>query len=160
MDNRQIPPCMMWHQGQMPNMYDPMVEEEDEQDLAMLYPNLYSRVMPMVRHHGDQLESRYGAMYCPTRSELGRMTDDIYDRLEKDINVEQYDDDHDDENDNNEHEYEYRGFYRDNDEEARQRPRRRRRFLRDLIAILLLRDLHRRRRRRRRRRPYYGGYGY
>jgi hypothetical protein len=43
----------------------------------------------------------------------------------------------------------------ENVEESRQRPRRRR-FLRDLIRILILRDLHRRRRRR----PSYGGYGY
>lgn len=149
MYNKQIPPCPMCYQGLMENMYDPMIEEEDEQDLAMLYPRLYYRVMPLVKYHGYQMELRYGAMYCPTIDELRNITDDIYDRIEKDMNVDEHD-----ENDN-----EYRGYYRNNEEEVRQRPRRRR-FLRDLISILLLRDLHRRRRRRRRRRPYSGGYGY
>jgi hypothetical protein len=154
MYNRQIPPYQMWYQGPMGYMYDPMIEEEDEQDLAMLYPRLYNRVMPLIKYHGDQMELRYGTMYCPTRDELGNITDDIYDRIERDMNIDEYDEHDEDENDD-----EYRGYYRNNEEEARQRPRRRR-FLRDLIRILLLRDLHRRRRRRRRRRPYSGGYGY
>lgn len=157
MYNRQMPPYPMWYQESMGNMYDPMIEEEDEQDLAMLYPRVYQRVMPMVRYYGDQMEMRYGTMYCPTKDELRNITDGIYDRIEKDMNVDEYDDaEHEeDENDN-----EYRGIYRDEEDGERQRPRRRRRFLRDLISILLLRDLHRRRRRRRRRRPHYSGYGY
>jgi hypothetical protein len=136
---RQMPPDMMWYQGPMGDMYDPMIEEEDEQDLAMFYPGLYNMVMPLVMYHGDQMEMRYGAMYSPTRDEVGKVTDDIYDRLETGMNIDEYDG-------------------QDEDEEgSRQRPRRRR-FLRDLIRILFLRDLHRRRRRRRRRRPHYGGY--
>lgn len=138
---RQMPPNMMWYQGAMENMYDPMIEEEDEQDLAMLYPELYHRVMPWVMYYGDQIEMRYGAMHTPTRDEVEKITDDIYDRLEMDMNIDEYDE--------NEAE----------EAESRQRPRRRR-SLRDLIRILHLRDLHRRRRRRRRRRPHYGGYGY
>ncbi len=150
---RQIPPYMMWYQGPMGNMYDPMIEEEDEEDLAMLYPGLYHRAMPLVRYHGDQMEMTYGAMYSPTREEVGRVTDDIYDRLDKEMNFDEYDEQ--DENDD-----EYRGYYRNNEEEARQRPRRRKRSTRDLISVLFLRDLHRRRRRRRRRRPHHGGFGY
>ncbi|WP_143315393.1 hypothetical protein [Clostridium sp. HBUAS56017] len=141
----------MWYQGPIGYIYDPMIEEEDEEDLEMLYPRLYNRVMPLVKYHGDQMEQRYGTMYCPTKDQLGKITDDIYDKIEKDMNVDEYDED---ENDN-----EYRGYYRNNEDEGRQRPRRRR-FLRDLIRILLLRELHRRRRRRRRRRHYSGGYGY
>lgn len=129
---RQMPPSMMWYPGAMESMYDPMIEEEDEQDLAMLYPELYHRAMPLIMYRGDQIEMRYGAMYTPTRDEVERITDDIYDRLEMDMNIDEYD---------------------ESEAEFRQRPRRRR-FLRDLIRILFLRDLHRRRRRRRRRRPY------
>lgn len=127
---RQMPPSMMWYPGAM---YDPMIEEEDEQDLAVLYPELYHRVMPWVMYYGDQIEIRYGAMYTPTRDEVERITDDIYDRLEMDMNIDEYD---------------------ENEAEFRQRPRRRR-PVRDLIRILHLRDLHRRRRRRRRRRRPY-----
>ncbi|MBL4935104.1 hypothetical protein JK636_04960 [Clostridium sp. YIM B02515] len=136
---RQMPLNMMWYQGPMGNMYDPMIEEDDEQDLAMLYPSLYHRVMPLVMYHGDQMEMKYGPMYAPTREEVGRITDDIYDRLGSDMNFDEYE---------NEDEGE---------EKSRQRPRRRR-FPRDLISILFLRDLHRRRRRRRRRMHFYGGY--
>lgn len=151
MYNRQIPPYPMWYQGPMGDMDDSMIEEDDEQDLSMLYPRLYHRVMPLVKYHGDQMELRYGTMYCPTRDELRNITDDIYNRIEKNMKVDEYDDeDEEDENDN-----EYRRYYRNDEEEERQRPRRRRRFLRDLISILFLRDLHRRRRRRRRRRPHY-----
>lgn len=139
MDYRQMPPGMMWYQGPMGNMYDPMIEEEDEEDLAMLYPGIYHRVMPLVTYYGDQMEMRYGPMYSPTSEEVGRITDDIYDRLATDINIDEYD-----ERDENE-------------EDSRQRPRRRR-AARDLVSILFLRELHRRRRRRRRRRPHHGGY--
>ncbi|OOM78369.1 hypothetical protein CLPUN_19780 [Clostridium puniceum] len=156
MYNRQIPPYPMWYQEPMGNTYDPMIEEEDEQDLAMLYPRLYHRVMPLVKYQGDQIELRYGTMYCPTKDELGNITDDIYDMIEKNMNVDEYDDEREEDENDNEH----RGYYRNEEEQERQRPRRRRRFLRDLISILLLRDLHRRRRRRRRRRPHYGGDGY
>lgn len=151
MNNRQIPSCPMCYQGPMENMYDPMIEEEDERDLAMLYPRLYHRVMPLVKYNGDQMERRYGVMYCPTIDELRNVANDIYDKIEKDMNVDKYDED---ESDN-----ENRGYYRNSEDEIRQRPHRRR-FLGDLIRILLLRDLHRRRRRRRRMRPYSGGYGY
>lgn len=155
MDYRQMPPNMMWYQEPMGYMYDPMIEEEDEPDLAMLYPDVYHRIMPMVRYHGDQMEMRYGAMYRPTSEELERITDDIYDRLGNEMNLDEYDDYDEDESDN-----ELRGYYRNNEEETRQRPRRRRRFLRNFISVLFLRDLHRRRRRRRRRRPHHGGFGY
>ncbi|MBL4938513.1 hypothetical protein JK636_22675 [Clostridium sp. YIM B02515] len=137
---RQMPPGMMWYQGSIGNMYDPMIEEEDEQDLAMLYPGLYHRVMPLVMYYGDQMEMRYGAMYSPTGDEVGKITDNIYDRLKMDINIDEYDEQD------------------ENEEDSRQRPRGRR-AIRDLIRILFLRDLHRRRRRRRRRRrPNQGGY--
>src|SRR5690348_1750814 len=107
MYNRQIPPYQMWCQGPMGDMYDPMIEEEDEQDLAMLYPRLYHTLMPFIKYHGDQMEVRYGTMYCPTRDELRKITDDIYDRIEKNMNVVEYDDeDEEDEKDN-----EHRGYY-------------------------------------------------
>lgn len=139
MDYRQMSPNMMWYEVPIGNMYDPMIEEEDEQDLAMIYPGIYHRIMPMVMYYGDQMEMRYGAMYSPAKEEVEKITDDIYDRLGKDINFDEYDE---------------RG---ENEEDLRQGPSRRP-IARDLISILFLRELNRRRRRRRRRRPHQGGY--
>lgn len=111
-----IPPCMMWYQGTM-------VEEDEDRDLEMLYPQIYFRVMPLVMHHCDHLESKHGVMYCPTKGELSEISDDIYNRL----------------NDNMD------SYNMNNIEETRQFGGG---FLGDLASILLLRELSRRRRRK------------
>jgi hypothetical protein len=111
---------MMWYPGTMN-------EEGEDRDLEMLYPQIYFRVMPLVMHHCDQLESRHGVMYCPTKSELSKMTDDISNRLNDSMGSI-------------------------SGEETRQFGGG---FFGDLASILLLRELSRRRRRRRRRRPFY-----
>ncbi|WP_406765717.1 hypothetical protein [Candidatus Clostridium radicumherbarum] len=111
---------MMWYQGAM-------VAEDVDRDLEMLYPQIYFRVMPLVMHHCDQLESRHGVMYSPTKSELSRITDDIQNRLNDSMgNI--------------------------SGEETRQFGGG---FLGDLASILLLEELFRRRRGRRRRRPFF-----
>ena len=109
-----IPPCMMWYQGTM-------VEEDEDRDLEMLYPQIYFRVMPLVMHHCDHLESRHGVMYCPTKRELSDISDDIYNGLNEGMG--------------------------NTGSETRQFGGG---FLGDLASILLLRELSRRRRRRRR----------
>ncbi|MFL0247174.1 hypothetical protein [Candidatus Clostridium stratigraminis] len=120
MNYMPIPPCMMWYQGAM-------IEEGDDRDLEMLYPQIYFRVMPLVMHHCDQMESRHGVMYSPTRNELSRITDDIENRLNDTMgNI--------------------------SGEETRQFGGG---FLGDLASILLLRELTRRRRGRRRRPFFY-----
>lgn len=96
-------------------------------DLERMYPDVYRVVYPMVRSACDNVRTPV------TEEMVDNMTDDIYDRVEADgrINVEIS--------------FEVRS---DEPQETRQRmPRRRNRFLRDLIRILLLRELLGRRRR-------------
>ncbi len=112
-----------------PSMF-PMEAYSD--DLERMYPEVYRVVYPMVCFACDNIRTPV------TEEMLDMMTDDIYDRVEADgrINVD------------------ISVEVRNNEEvqENRQRrPRRRNRFLRDLIRILLLRELLRRRHRR----PFY-----
>lgn len=99
-------------------------------DLERMYPEVYRVVYPMVCFACDNIRTPV------TESMLDMITDDIYDRVEADgritidISIEARDS-------------------LENSEEVREnrqrRPRRRNRFLRDLIRILLLRELLRRR---------------
>ena len=104
-------------------------------DLERMYPETYRVVYPMVC-------SAYDKIRTPVTAEMvDMMTDDIYDRVEADgrinidISVEVRNDNEASEN-------------------RQRRPRRRNRFLRDLIRILLLRELIRRRRPRFPMRPF------
>ena len=111
----------------MPPTMAPMEIYSD--DLERMYPEVYRVVYPMVCFACDNIRTPV------TEEMIDMMKDDIYDRVEADgrINVEVS--------------VEVR-----NDEEVQEnrqtRPRRRNRFLRDLIRILLLRELLRRRPRR------------
>lgn len=103
-------------------------------DLERMYPDTYRIVYPMVVSACDMVTMPV------TEDMVDRMTDDIYDRaandsrISIDINVEM--ETREESND------------RQISGETRQRrPRRRNRFFRDLIRILLLRELLRRRRR-------------
>ena len=96
--------------------------------LETMYPDTYRVVYPMVVSACNMVNTPV------TEDMLDKMTNDIYDRAEADgrINID------------------ISVEVRNNGEmqENRQRsPRRRNRFLRDLIRILLLRELLRRRRR-------------
>lgn len=106
-------------------------------DLERMYPEVYRVVHPMVCRACDNVTMPV------TEDMLDSMTDDIYDRVEADgrINIE----------------VTVEAEFRDtesNSSESRQmsrprpRPRRRNRFLRDLIRILLIRELLGRRRQR------------
>lgn len=96
-------------------------------DLERMYPEVYRVVYPMVCFACDNIRTPV------TEEMVDMMTDDIYDRVEADgrinidISVEVRNDEETQEN-------------------RQRRPRRRNRFLRDLIRILLLRELLRRRR--------------
>ena len=104
-------------------------------DLERMYPETYRVVYPMVCSACDNIRTPV------TEEMVDMMTDDIYDRVEADgrikidISVEVR---------NNE----------ETPENRQRRPRRRNRFLRDLIRILLLRELIRRRRPRFPMRPF------
>ena len=111
------------------NSFDNMSPYSD--DLERMYPEVYRVVYPMVCRACDNVTMPV------TEAMLDSMTDDIYDRVEADgrINIE----------------VTVEAEFRDNNSsESRQmsrpRPRRRNRFLRDLIRILLIRELLGRRR--------------
>ena len=118
-----------------PNMSQPMFQfsnmEIYSDDLERMYPEVYRVVYPMVCFACDNVRTPV------TEGMVDMMTDDIYDRVEADgrINVNMY--------------FEDRNIQSDIEDrqEDRQRMPRRNRFLRDLIRILLLRELLRRRRR-------------
>lgn len=96
-------------------------------NLERMYPNTYRVVYPMVVLMCNRVTMPI------TESVLDRMTDDIYDRAKVDgrINIE----------DSLETENREDGSTRENfDEETRQRPRRNP-FFRDMIRILLIREL-------------------
>jgi hypothetical protein len=112
----------------------PMMDMEEEQ-LKMMYPRIYGKIMPHVKYHCDRYEDSYGTMSCPSREHIENMSDDIYKKVEKDFDDEYSDD-------------------VDEGDERLDRQFGGGLFGRDLINILLLRELiGRRRRRRRRRRP-------
>lgn len=95
-------------------------------DLDRMYPEVYRVVYPMVCFACDNIST-------PVTEEMIEMiTNDIYDRVEADgrINVEVSVEVRNDE---------------EMEEDRQRMPRRRNRFLRDLIKILLLRELLRRR---------------
>lgn len=102
------------------------------EDLERMYPEVYRVVYPMVCFACDNMRTPV------TEEMVDMMTDDIYDRVEADgrINVEVS--------------VEVRNSQSSSEstsETRQRRPRRRNRFLRDLIRILLLRELLGRRRR-------------
>jgi hypothetical protein len=122
----------------------PMMETEPdmgEEQLKLMYPRIYTKLMPMIKHHCDEHEHMHGTMHCPGHEQIEDMCDKIYKKVENDLDEECGEED-------------------DNDD-YRQRRYGRRGAVRDIIGILLLNELIGRRRRRRRRprpRPHYGWY--
>lgn len=121
---------MMGYPSMHTSMYPYSNMETCSDDLERMYPEVYRVVYPMVCFACDNIRTPV------TEEMVDMMTDDIYDRVEADgrINIDVS--------------VEVRSSQSDDEElkETRQRrPRRRNRFLRDLIRILLLRELMRRR---------------
>jgi len=133
----------------LPQQYEPMMEMPQEQ-LESMFPRCYYIIYPEVYRHCDRLVSKKGTMYTPSRQELDNIVDDIDNRVGQDVESEYEDNDYSGNveamniSDNpKESGRQFGGFHGG-----------RRRFRRDLISIVLLRELL-----RRRRRPPYG-YGY
>lgn len=137
--------CNYLQQMNMPQKYAPMMEMPQQQ-LESMYPRCYFIIYPEVRRHADRFTSQYGAMATPTRQQMDEMVENIDNNVGDNV-------DQDYREDENEYDYDnyderqlggfgggFSGFGR-------------RRFRRDLISILLLRELFRRRR------PHYG-YGW
>lgn len=127
--NMNCPNMYMNNQMSFQNMY------QSNEDLERMYPDTYRIVYPMVVSACNMV-----SINTPiTEAMVDRMTDDIYDRavadsrISIDINIEI------ENRENNDS--------RQISEDVSQRRPRRNRFFRDLIRILLLRELLRRRRR-------------
>lgn len=101
------------------------MSEDDDKDLKSLYPKIYVKLYPMVKHHCDMMESMHGKMYCPSKDEMDHICKEICDKYEE----HHKDDDDDDDNHRNENDV-----------------TRRRNSIQDLIRILLITDLLGRRR--------------
>jgi len=133
----------------MENMSMPQVD--DNNDLKMLYPEIYVKMYPMVAHHCDMMVAMYGTMYCPSKDEMEHISEQLCDKYEENYRYDYEDED-------NEYEYEYDNLMSDNDMRQRRRRRRRpgrRNTLQNLVKVLLIGELIGRRGRS----PIYN-YGY
>ncbi len=68
----------------MHNQYNPMVTMP-EQELENMYPNVYNIVNPVVESHCDQMDMKYGAMYCPTKEQVEAETEQIVKEVENNV---------------------------------------------------------------------------
>lgn len=125
---QEVPdPKPYMHIMNIPKQYTPMAVMPKEQ-LEIMYPRIYYIVYPAVQGYCDMMGIRPGVMYSPTKQELDRMVEGICRSVEGQVAM--------DENtgpDSRQPFYGYGG----------------RGFLRDLVGILLIRELLRRR-------PFYG----
>jgi hypothetical protein len=115
-----------------------MVTMPDSQ-LESMYPDMYYRMYPEVVRECDRMEMVYGEEYMPGREELDKMMDNIFVKLNVDIDIST-------------------GSLQASADSIETQVYGGRGILRDLAGILLIRELLGRRRRRR---PYFPyGYGY
>ena len=129
-------PMMDMSMENMPMMNMPMMEDADE-DLKALYPKIYMKMYPMVKHHCNMLKAKHGTMYCPSSDEMEKISEEICDRYDDDSRYS-YDNDDDDDDDD------YDDLNDDNNMRQRRRRRRRRRRRnvgQDLVKILLINEL-------------------
>lgn len=123
------------------NMY-PMVDM-DEQRLEEMYPQIYFIIYPVVINQCDRMDYQRGDLYAPTREEFDGMVEDVHSRVCDNLD------------ENKQLGIDIKQWRRGSGE------------LRDLISIILLREILQRRRGRRRRSPwddgrrnFYGGPGF
>ena len=121
----------------LPMDYYPMVTMP-EQQLEAMYPKTYKIIQPVAERTCDKMEERYGPTFIPTQEQLEAMVNEVYDKVEADVN-----------------------------DTIKQSPYGRerqftgsgRRILRDFISALLIASLIRRRRQPFFGYPGYGGFG-
>ncbi|HHV59764.1 MAG TPA: hypothetical protein GXX49_05675 [Clostridiaceae bacterium] len=115
----------------MPNQYAPMMTMAEE-NLENMYPKIYHIVNPVCDMECENLNMKKGEMYTPSREELEKMVDSVYNRVESEVEAE---------------------VTKMENQENRQLGFGGRRLLRDLISVLLIRRLLRRR-------PFFPGFGF
>ena len=125
-------PCMQ-RMG-TPGQGCPMVMQE--QQLESMYPNIYNIVNPAVEKHCDNIQMMYGNAYIPSKEHIEAATDNILSEVESKVDAE---------------------IAKEAGAGERQFGFGGRRVLRNLIGILLIRNLL-----GRRRRPFgfFPGFGF
>ncbi len=146
----------------LPSAYSPMMQYPAE-NLESMYPRCYHVIYPRVMRECEMMYTQYPTMTAPSREMIHQMTNRIYDEVEpmlaeddmKEMDMQYMQNSHMDGMGSDYDMYSdtrqfgglggfgggfFPGFF----------PRPRRRFLRDLISILLIRQLLRRRR------PFFG----
>ena len=95
----------------MPMMNMPMCEDEEEsdEDLKNMYPKIYIKIYPMVKHHCDMIVAKHGKKYCPSKEEMDCICKEISDKYKEHYRSEE--------------EAEVVDNYRDDDDSLRQRRR-------------------------------------
>jgi hypothetical protein len=152
MPNDYMPYMQMMN---IPAQYYPMMEMPQQQ-LESMYPRCYYMIYPEVHRHSDMLCAKYGPMYTPSKKLIDAMVDDIDNTVGADVDAEYQDAEEDKDNEERQLGFGVGHFGFDG----------RRRFRRDLISILLLRELiHRRPHHHHFENPYryddeFGGYPY
>jgi len=67
----------------MPMMNMPMNMQtgvDNDDDLKKMYPKIYIKIYPMVKHHCDMIEAKHGKGHCPSKDDMDRMCKDICDK--------------------------------------------------------------------------------
>lgn len=95
----------------MSMMNMPMVEsdEESDEDLKNMYPKIYIKILPMVKHHCDMMVAKHGKRYCPNKEEMDCICKEISDKYKEHYRSEE--------------EEELEDNYSDNDNNMRRRRR-------------------------------------
>jgi hypothetical protein len=57
--------------------------EEDNEDLIVMYPKVYIRMYPIVKHQHNMIVAKHGKMYCPTEDEMDCMCKEICDKYKE-----------------------------------------------------------------------------
>jgi len=132
-------PMMNMPMMNMPMMNMPMEMQDcvdNEGDLIKMYPKIYIKMYPMVKHHCDMMEGKHGKGHCPSKEHMDRMCKEICDKCEEHHRGDEIED-----------------FDENEDNDTRQRRLYgRRRGIQDLARILIIGSLIGRRRR------FHSGY--
>jgi len=105
------------------------------QEIESIYPEIYKVVYPEVVSQCNKLDNNHGRMYMPTLAELEPIANEIYSKMEAQLNK----------------------LPDTNEQEKLQYGYRRQGFFSSLIGLIFLGELFRRRRRFYPRYPYYRG---
>lgn len=108
-----------------------------EQQLEQMYPKIYFVVFPVVQRHCDMMDMNHGCTHVPCREEIEEMSERVCKEVEGEVETI---------------------MSQERSEDDRQLGFGGRRVLRNLVEILLIRELLRRRRFGNFYGGFYGGY--